>query len=115
MEQAFARSKAIFAMIAAAMGDVSKLVSVPEYRSRGKGLGKHSGKKWGPSPSWCDMVKGDDGLYRQKENGAREVARRLAQMARKSARIDAAVRKANPGFRTYPSQRALLNVLGASA
>ena len=82
MAQAFARSKAIFDMIAAAMGDISKLSGIPEYRSRGKGLGKHSGKKWGPRPSGRDMVLCDDGLYRQKENGTREVARRMAQMDR---------------------------------
>lgn len=86
MAQAFARSRALFALIAAAMGNASKLAALPEYRSRGKGLGRHSGKKWGPRPSYRDMhvvktaTRGE--VWLQKENGAREVARRQRQIAR---------------------------------
>lgn len=54
-----------------------------EYQSRGKGLGKHSGKKWGSGPSYrCDMVRHANGLWYQKENGDREVARRQRQITR---------------------------------
>jgi hypothetical protein len=41
MAQPFARAKAMFALIAAAMGNLEKLAAIGPYRSRGKG-GRHS-------------------------------------------------------------------------
>jgi hypothetical protein len=55
MAQAFARSKTLFALIAAAMGNVAALAALPEYVSRGKGRGTHSGKKWAPHSSGANM------------------------------------------------------------
>lgn len=85
MAKAFSRSIAMFALIQAAMGGASKLAALPEYRSRGKGRAGHSGKKWGPRPSGKDMVivktetRGE--VWLQKENGNREVARRLRHLS----------------------------------
>lgn len=81
--QPFARAIALFALISAAAGDTLKLASIPEYRSHGKGVGKHSGKKWGsPSSRTIDPHTG-----RQKENGEREVARRRRQIASGMLRV----------------------------
>lgn len=77
MALAFSRSKALFAMIAAAMGNASLISGLPSYVSRGKGLGKHSGKKWSQSSGRNMHVV--NGKWVQIENGAREVARRLRQ------------------------------------
>lgn len=41
MAQPFARARAMFALIAAAMGDMAKLAAIGPYYSRGKG-GRHS-------------------------------------------------------------------------
>lgn len=76
----FARAAALFAVVQAAAGDFAKLSQIPEYESRGKGRGLHSGKKWGSRPSWRDMVR-VGGRWMQKENGVREVARRQRQIA----------------------------------
>lgn len=77
----FRRASMLFALIQAAAGDLGKLAALPDYKSRGKGKGLHSGKKWGPRPSYRDMVKTEGGRWVQKENGAREVARRQRQIA----------------------------------
>lgn len=111
MAKAFARAAALFALVQAAMGDMAKLALLPEYKSRGKGLGRHSGKKWGPRPPMRDMVRvktetrGE--VWLQKENGDREVKRRLYQMARNEAR------QYERADRPQPYQRAALNALGA--
>ena len=49
------------------------LASIGEYVSRGKGLGRHSGKKWGPTSS---------GRYVGVTNGKRECERRMRQIER---------------------------------
>lgn len=66
----FRRASILFALIQAAAGDLGKLAALPDYKSRGKGKGLHSGKKWGPPPSYRDMVKTESGRWVQKENGA---------------------------------------------
>jgi hypothetical protein len=81
MAQAFARSRTLFALIAAAMGDDLALSRLPEYVSRGKGRGAHSGKKWGPTSSNANM-RSVNGRWVQKENGKRECERRVSQMDR---------------------------------
>ena len=83
MALAFSRAKALFGLIAAAMGNASALAALPEYVSRGKGRGAHSGKKWGPHSSSRNMHV-VNGKWVQIENGAREVARRLRQADHKS-------------------------------
>lgn len=80
----FARAIAMLTAIAAlpmalrsnqlAMRDVAG-----EYRSRGKGKGLHSGKKWGPTSSNRNMHY-TNGRWLQIENGARERLRRQRQM-----------------------------------
>ena len=72
----FSRSIAIMGFVQAAlmhtMPQLRELAmrAIPEYKSRGKGLGKHSGKKWGSWPS---------GKYAQVFNGKRECERRMRQ------------------------------------
>jgi len=79
---AFARAIALFAMIKEAASNPMLLANLPEYVSRGKGKGKHTGKKWSLS-SGANMthvkVRGKL-MWIQKENGDREVARRLRQI-----------------------------------
>lgn len=79
---AFARAIALFVMIKEAASDPMLLANLPTYVSRGKGKGKHTGKKWSLS-SGANMVmvkvRGRD-RWIQKENGDREVARRLRQI-----------------------------------
>lgn len=79
---AFARAIALFAMIKEAASNPVLLANLPAYVSRGKGKGKHTGKKWSLS-SGANMVvvnvRGRD-RWIQKENGDREVARRLRQI-----------------------------------
>lgn len=86
----FARAIGIFALIQAAAGDFAKMAAIPGYQSRGKGLGRHSGKKWGGRPSYRDMVRVDTGnrgfKWVQKENGARECNRRMGQIDRAESR-----------------------------
>ena len=72
----FARAIAVMGLISEAM-DIAMpmlrqlaMTAIPEYKSRGKGLGKHSGKKWGSWPS---------GKYTQVFNGKRECERRMRQ------------------------------------
>lgn len=71
----FARAIAMMGIISAAMSSgmpaMSAIAGLPEYKSRGHGLGKHSGKKWGPSSS---------GKYAGVFNGRRECERRMRQM-----------------------------------
>lgn len=99
MAKQFARAHMLFALIAAAMGDPAKLAALPEYTSRGKGKGLHTGKKWGSRPSYKDMVMHANGLWYQEENGAREVARRVRQGLRD--RFNAAAKVAREeGFPT---------------
>ena len=99
MAKPFARSLMMFDLIQAAMGDPAKLAGLPEYKSRGKGKGLYTGKKWGPRPSYNDMVQHSNGLWYQKENGARECARRVRQGLRD--RFNAAAREARAdGFTT---------------
>lgn len=79
----FGRAIAIFAALAA----VSRGSFTPEqfalantpYRSRGKGLGRHSGKKWGGYPT--------DWLGRG--TGIREAARRRRQIADGTLQVSA--------------------------
>lgn len=72
--QPFARATAIFAAIQACAhatftAEQFKLAHTP-YRSRGKGLGRHSGKKWGGYPTnWL-----------RYGTGLREQARRQRQI-----------------------------------
>lgn len=66
----------MFALISAAAGNAEKMSAIPGYRSRGKGMGKHTGKKWGTT----SHRNVDQRTGRQKENGEREVARRLRQI-----------------------------------
>lgn len=68
--------QALAAAVAAGMPHRLALEQVGEYRSRGKGLGRHSGKKWGPPPS---------GKYDGVTNGRRECERRMRQMDRDAA------------------------------
>lgn len=82
----FARAIAMMAMIQS-NGVTETLAKMGDYVSRGKGLGKHSGKKWGVVPSGADMTI-VNGKWRQKENGAREMARRRLQVLGKSAYWD---------------------------
>lgn len=92
----------LFSLIAAAMGDAAKLALLPEYQSRGKGRGLHTGKKWGPRPSYKDMVQHANGLWYQKENGDREVARRVRQGLRD--RFNAAAREARADGLPYAAK-----------
>lgn len=68
----FKRAIAMMQMISAALaaGRMLDSINLPEYKSRGHGLGKHTGKKWGASPS---------GKYDGVENGKRECSRRSRQ------------------------------------
>lgn len=79
---ALGRAIALFAMIKEAASDPMLLANLPGYVSRGKGKGKHTGKKWSLS-SGANMthvkVRGKP-MWVQKENGDREVARRLRQI-----------------------------------
>ena len=99
MAKPFSRANMLFALITAARGDVLKLAALPEYRSRGKGKGLHSGKKWGPRPSYKDMVQKDNGLWYPKDNGNREVARRVRQQHRNNCNAAAGVAR-DEGFPT---------------
>jgi hypothetical protein len=91
MAKPFARSIALFALLASIKGKgllPNALDPAFAYKSRGKGKGLHSGKKWGPHPSYQrDMVQHANGLWYQKENGAREVARRLRQAERNARNV----------------------------
>ena len=80
MGSPFSRSAAIFAAITAAISaGMSRSFALENiggtYVSRGHGLGKHSGKKWGAS----------SGKYTQVLNGKRECERRVRQIARSRA------------------------------
>ena len=79
----FARALNMLSLIAA-IGLPATIAKAGEYRSRGKGLGRHSGKKWGSPPSYRDMVRVKTEtrgkVWLQKENGARERIRRQRQM-----------------------------------
>lgn len=89
----FARALAVMALVQAAAGDALKLAEIPAYKSRGKGRGQHSGKKWGPRPSYRDMVQVDHAtrgtIFVQKDNGYREVARRMRQIETGKLRVSA--------------------------
>lgn len=88
-QNAFKRAITMMQALSAAfalpvMQQQAAFAKIGEYRSRGKGLGRHSGKKWGPRPSGRDMVRvktADRGeVWLQKENGTREVLRRQRQL-----------------------------------
>lgn len=72
----FYSSRAPMAALAAALSGsaeyIQALNAAQGYCSRGKGLGQHSGKKWGSSSS---------GRYAGVSNGEREMARRQRQIA----------------------------------
>lgn len=70
--RAFALMAALSAAASGSMEYVAAMNAAEGYRSRGKGLGKHSGKKWGARSS---------GWYSGVSNGEREMARRQRQIA----------------------------------
>lgn len=76
-KRAIGMMRIISAALAAGMSIPAALASVGEYKSRGKGRGGHSGKKWGPWPS---------GKYARAFNGPRECQRRHNQMFRAGIR-----------------------------
>ena len=71
--------QAMAAAMSTGMSRWAALQTVGEYRSRGKGLGRRSGKKPGnPGTPWLDILGG-------QTNGRRECERRMRQMARNAA------------------------------
>lgn len=68
MAQPFARARAMFALVAAAMGDMVKLAAIGQYKSRGHGRGT-------PSRRYGNKA----GKY-MPHQGKRECARRLGQL-----------------------------------
>lgn len=89
---AFARAIALFAMIKEAGSNPMLLANLPAYVSRGKGKGKHTGKKWSLSSN-ANLIKVATtwrGVrWLQKENGDREVARRLRQISAGKLQVSA--------------------------
>ncbi len=68
---------AVNALVAGGMSRAVAIATQGTYRSRGKGLGKHSGKSVGRNfPTSFKCNSGSDMVH----NGARECARRLRQM-----------------------------------
>jgi hypothetical protein len=68
---------AVNALVAGGMSRAVAIATQGTYRSRGKGLGKHSGKSVGRNfPTSFKCNSGSD----MDHNGARECARRLRQM-----------------------------------
>ena len=84
MAHAFARSKVVFAAIAAALATGASIASIPSnpkfgYSSRGHGMGRKSGKSAGNvGTDWQGILNG-------QTNGKRECERRMRQMERASA------------------------------
>lgn len=64
----FSRASALFALIAAAAGDMGKLAKIGPYRSRGHGRGSHSANHHKARSKYMP------------HQGKRECARRLGQL-----------------------------------
>ena len=87
IKKPFHRALALASAIAK-FGSITAIAELGEYMSRGKGRGGHSGKKWGPRPSYRYMVRIERNgniVWVQRENGERECARRVRQQQRKLA------------------------------